>query len=38
MGKAAKAKVKQYDWSEVAERYIEIYKEAIADFHKRKAK
>jgi glycosyltransferase involved in cell wall biosynthesis len=29
MGKAAKSKVKQYDWNEVAERYIEIYKEAI---------
>lgn len=36
MGKAAKAKVKQYDWNQVAERYIEIYKEAIADFHERK--
>ena len=38
IGKAAKAKVKQYDWSKVAERYVEIYSEAIADFHERKAK
>jgi glycosyltransferase involved in cell wall biosynthesis len=38
MGKAAKEKVRQYDWSEVAERYVEIYKEVIADFHERKAK
>ena len=38
IGKAAKEKVKQYDWSKVAERYIGIYKEAIADFHERKAK
>jgi len=38
MGKAAKAKVKQYDWSKVAERYVGIYKEAIADFHERKIK
>jgi glycosyltransferase involved in cell wall biosynthesis len=38
MGKAAEAKVKQYDWSKVAERYVEIYKEVIADFHERKAK
>lgn len=36
IGKAAKAKVKQYDWSKVAERYVEIYKEVIADFHERK--
>ena len=38
MGKAAEEKVKQYDWSKVAERYVEIYKEAIVDFHERKAK
>jgi glycosyltransferase involved in cell wall biosynthesis len=38
IGKAAKEKVKQYDWSKVAERYVEIYKEAIADFHKRMVK
>ena len=38
MGKAAKEKVKQYDWSKVAERYVEIYKEVIADFHKQKSK
>ena len=38
MGKAAKEKAKQYDWSKVAERYVEIYKEAIVDFHERKAK
>jgi len=38
MGIAAKEKVKQYDWSKVAERYVEIYKEVISDFHERKAK
>lgn len=38
MGKTAKEKAKQYDWSKVAERYVEIYKEVIADFHERKAK
>jgi len=38
MGRAAKEKVKQYDWSKVAERYVEIYKEVISDFHERKAK
>jgi glycosyltransferase involved in cell wall biosynthesis len=38
MGKAAEAKVKQYGWSRVAERYVEIYKEVISDFHERKAK
>ena len=38
IGKAAKEKVKQYDWGKVAERYIGIYKEVIADFHERKAK
>jgi phosphatidylinositol alpha-mannosyltransferase len=34
MGKLAKEKVKQYDWSKVAERYVEIYEQAIADFQK----
>ena len=38
MGNAAKEKAKQYDWSNVAERYVEIYKEAIADFHRRRNK
>lgn len=38
MGRAAKEKVKQYDWSKVAKRYVEIYKEVISDFHERKTK
>ena len=38
MGRAAKEKVKQYDWSKVAERYVEIYKEVLADFYGRKTK
>ena len=38
MGKAAKEKVRQYDWSEVAERYVEIYKEVLADFYGQKTK
>lgn len=38
MGKANMEKAKQYDWCKVAERYIEIYKEVIADFHERKGK
>jgi len=36
MGKAAKEKAKLYDWSKIAERTVEIYKEVIADFHDRK--
>lgn len=36
MGKAAKEKAKNYDWSKIAERTFEIYKEVIADFHERK--
>ena len=38
MGKAAKVKAKEYDWSKIAERTLEIYKEVIADFHEQKAK
>ena len=38
MGKAAKEKAKQYDWSKIAERTVDIYKEVIADFHEQKAK
>ena len=38
MGKAAKVKAKQYDWSKIAERTADIYKEVIADFHEQKAK
>ena len=38
MGNAAKEKAKSYDWSKIAERTVEIYKEVIADFHERKAK
>jgi glycosyltransferase involved in cell wall biosynthesis len=33
MGKAAKEKAKQYDWSRIAARTVEIYKDVIADFH-----
>ena len=36
MGKRALEKVKECDWSKIAERYIEIYKKVIADFHKQK--
>jgi glycosyltransferase involved in cell wall biosynthesis len=38
MGRAAKEKAKQYDWSKIAERTVEIYKDVIADFYERKAK
>ena len=38
MGRAAKEKAKQYDWSKIAERTVEIYKEVITDFHEQKAK
>ena len=38
MGKSAKENVKRYDWSELSERYVEIYKEAITDFHEQKTK
>ena len=33
MGKAAMEKVKEYDWSKIVDRKVEIYKEVIADFH-----
>jgi glycosyltransferase involved in cell wall biosynthesis len=38
MGKAAMEKVKEYDWSKIVDRKVEIYKEVIADFHERKEK
>lgn len=38
MGRAAKEKAKNYDWTKIAERTFEIYKEVIADFRRRKAK
>ena len=36
MGKAAMEKAKDYDWSKIVDRKVEIYKEVIADFHERK--
>jgi glycosyltransferase involved in cell wall biosynthesis len=33
MGKAAMEKVKEYDWSKIADRIVKIYKDVIADFH-----
>lgn len=38
MGKAAKEKIKQYEWSKIAEKTVEIYNEVISDFYERKAK
>ena len=38
MGKAAMEKAKEYDWSKIVDRKVEIYKEVIADFHERKGK
>lgn len=38
MGKVALEKAKEYDWSEIADRVVEIYKGVITDFHKRKDK
>jgi len=38
MGKAAMEKAKEYDWSKIVERKVEIYKTVIADFHERKGK
>jgi glycosyltransferase involved in cell wall biosynthesis len=38
MGKAAMEKAKEYDWSKIIDRKVEIYKEVIADFHERKEK
>lgn len=35
MGNIAQQKVKQYDWSMVAEKYVEIYRGAIKDFQKK---
>lgn len=33
MGKAALEKARECDWSRIADRHVEIYKEVIADFH-----
>jgi len=38
MGKAAMEKAKEYDWGKIADRKVEIYREVIANFHKRKGK
>lgn len=38
MGKAAMEKAKEYDWSKIADRVVEIYKGIIVDFHERKGK
>ena len=32
MGNIAKERVKEYDWSKIAERTVEVYEEVIADF------
>ncbi len=37
MGKAIREKVKEYDWTKLAKRTVEIYKEVIVDFHRREA-
>lgn len=36
MGKRAKEKAREYDWTKIAKRTFEIYQEVIADFHNRK--
>jgi len=36
MGKAAGIKVKEYEWSNIAARDVQIYHEAITNFHKQK--
>ena len=38
MGKAALEKAKEYDWTKIAARKVEIYRTVIADFHDRKSK
>lgn len=38
MGKAAMEKAREYDWNKIVDRHVEIYKEVIADFNKRKGK
>lgn len=35
MGKAASEKARECDWSKIAERTVEIYKELISNFHRR---
>lgn len=37
MGKAIKKKVKEYDWTKIADRTVEIYREVIADFYSQAA-
>jgi glycosyltransferase involved in cell wall biosynthesis len=36
MGKAAREKVKEYDWIKIADRTAKVYKKVITDFHERK--
>ena len=38
MGKAAMEKAKEYDWSRITDRTVEIYKMVMEDFHERKGK
>ena len=38
MGQAALEKAREHDWSNIADRHVEIYKEVIADFHERKGR
>jgi len=35
MSKTAKEKAKKFDWSEIAQKFVNIYGEVIKDFHKR---
>jgi 1,4-alpha-glucan branching enzyme len=37
MGEAARERAKEYDWPRIAERTVEVYKQAIADFSSGKA-
>lgn len=37
MGKAIREKVKEYDWTKLAKRTVEIYNEVIVDFHRQEA-
>lgn len=38
MGKAAMEKAKEYDWSKIVNRKVEIYQEVIADFYEREGR
>lgn len=38
MGKAAMEKAREYDWSKIVDRKVEIYKEVIAAFYERKGR